>query len=117
MNVPSPSQSKKPQAYIEGFQNFYGRDFIVTPDVLIPRPETEMMVDAVLNLVGKSYLPGVRPGKDTKKYISSAGGDSRNTPWAHGLLCSEFPFSIIAIFPRYVNSNLQYFFVFCHIFS
>ena len=43
--------------------NFYGRDFVITPDVLIPRPETEMMVDAVLNLVGKSYLPGVKPSR------------------------------------------------------
>lgn len=41
--------------------NFYGRDFDITPDVLIPRPETEMMVDAVLNLAGKAYLPGVKP--------------------------------------------------------
>ena len=41
--------------------DFYGRDYIVTPDVLIPRPETEMMVDAVLNLAGKAYLPGVKP--------------------------------------------------------
>ncbi len=41
--------------------DFYGRDFTVTPDVLIPRPETEMMVDAVLNLAGKAYLPGVKP--------------------------------------------------------
>ena len=63
MNVPSPSQSKKPQAYIEGFQNFYGRNFIVTPDVLIPRPETEQIIDAVLNLAGKPYLPGVKPAK------------------------------------------------------
>lgn len=43
--------------------NFYGRDFIITPDVLIPRPETEMMIDAVLSLAGKPFLPGVKPSK------------------------------------------------------
>lgn len=43
--------------------DFYGRDFIVTSNVLIPRPETEMMIDAVLNLVGKAYLPGVKPSE------------------------------------------------------
>ena len=49
------------RAYLEGVQDFYGRDFIVTPDVLIPRPETEQIIDAVLNLAGKPYLPGVKP--------------------------------------------------------
>ena len=43
--------------------DFYGRKFSVNRDVLIPRPETEMIVDVVLNLVGKAYLPGVRPSK------------------------------------------------------
>ena len=52
-----------PNAYLKGVQDFYGRDFIVTPDVLIPRPETEQIVDAVLNLAGEPYLPGVKPSK------------------------------------------------------
>ena len=49
-----------PKAYKEGVKDFYGRDFIVSPNVLIPRPETEMMVDTVLNLAGKAYLPGIK---------------------------------------------------------
>lgn len=44
-------------------KDFYGRDFVITPDVLIPRPETEMIIDAVLNLAGKPYLPGVKPSE------------------------------------------------------
>lgn len=48
-------------SFFETLQDFYGRDFIVTPDVLVPRPETEQIIDAVLNLAGKAYLPGVKP--------------------------------------------------------
>lgn len=53
-----------PKAYKLGYQNFYGYDFKVTPDVLIPRPETEQLVDAVLNLAGVPYLPGVKPSEN-----------------------------------------------------
>ena len=42
-------------------KDFYGRDFLITKDTLIPRPETEQLIDTVLNLAGKSYLPGVKP--------------------------------------------------------
>lgn len=39
---------REPVAYITGRKEFWSLDFYVTPDVLIPRPETELLVDAVL---------------------------------------------------------------------
>lgn len=45
--------AREPLQYIRGHQEFYGLDFIVTPDVLIPRPETEFLVEHSIEILQK----------------------------------------------------------------
>src|SRR5215470_14145881 len=52
----------EPLQYITGYQDFYGRAFRVTPDVLIPRPETELLVESALELIDESRVCDVGTG-------------------------------------------------------
>jgi len=55
----------EPIAYITGEREFYGRVFLVTQDVLIPRPETELVVEEALARLqddpGRPRVPGAPP--------------------------------------------------------
>jgi len=54
-----------PAQYITGHQEFWGLDLIVSPAVLIPRPETEHVVETVLELVS-SAGPKQNQGQDQR---------------------------------------------------
>jgi release factor glutamine methyltransferase len=49
-------KKRKPMAYILGQCEFWSLPFYITPDVLIPRPETEFLLDRVLNLTERAKL-------------------------------------------------------------
>lgn len=49
----------EPLAYLLGEKEFYGRAFAVTPDVLVPRPETELLVDLALERMRAVERPRV----------------------------------------------------------
>lgn len=44
-------RGREPVAYILGYKDFYGRRFAVTPEVLIPRPDTETLIDHALRCI------------------------------------------------------------------
>ncbi|MGB7925230.1 MAG: peptide chain release factor N(5)-glutamine methyltransferase [Pyrinomonadaceae bacterium] len=80
--------SGEPLQYITGRQEFFNLDFEVTPDVLIPRPETELLVETALGLLGASGV-----GVDAPPRICDVGTGSgciaitilHERPQAHGV--------------------------------
>ncbi len=65
-----------PAQYITGHQEFWGLDLIVSPSVLIPRPETEHVVEAVLALVSEA---------DTRRGQEQDQRPRAGAPAPHGL--------------------------------
>ncbi|MGO9230166.1 MAG: peptide chain release factor N(5)-glutamine methyltransferase [Bryobacteraceae bacterium] len=85
-----------PTQYITQRQEFYGREFRVTPDVLIPRPETEHVVEVALRHV----LPGRQDSglaKDRSLTVAAPGGAATMGSGSHHKLPVDPPVRILDI--------------------
>lgn len=70
-----PQESDKPNAYVEGHIEFYKLKFKVTSDVLIPRPETELLVDSVLEFIRSKLVTGKLANEITILDIGTGAGN------------------------------------------
>ena len=64
-----------PTQYLTGHQEFWGLDFEVTPDVLIPRPETEHVIEVALERLGVPAGAGA-PRRNAALRIADVGTGS-----------------------------------------
>ena len=66
-----------PAQYITGHQEFWGMDLIVTPAVLIPRPETELLIETALKLLPSEGKPQTRASGPQTSDLSNHGPEVR----------------------------------------
>lgn len=74
------AKANKPEQYLQGWTEFYKLKFFLTPDSLIPRPETELLVDEILALAKTSEYPEERNSDEGSgiKTIMDLGTGSGN---------------------------------------
>lgn len=65
---------REPVAYLTGHKEFYGLDFLVDRRVLIPRPETELLIDAALQIIRARLDAGRMP------FVADIGAGSGAIP-------------------------------------
>jgi len=74
----------EPVAYITGIQEFYGREFTVTPDVLIPRSDSEILIETALEFC----RPGLRVldiGTGSGALLITLLEEYPELAWGHGI--------------------------------
>ena len=81
----------EPFPYVLGHWEFFGMDFDISPDVLIPRPETELLVEKAIAWLRAAPCP---PGQ-----LPTSAQDRAPSPYRSQSM-SQMPSSSPPIFPR-----------------
>lgn len=88
----------KPLAYILGEWEFYGRPFYVTPDVLVPRPETENLIEEALKYIAPGMTvadvgtgSGVIAVTLARELATSSRRKAADSPFVRGSKSDLFP--------------------------
>ncbi|WP_438435135.1 peptide chain release factor N(5)-glutamine methyltransferase [Gorillibacterium sp. sgz500922] len=92
----------EPLQYILGEQEFYGLPFQVTPAVLIPRPETELLVEAIVRH-GKRMWPGAdaaAAGNDPSVLAADIGTGSGAIAVTAATLCPGWRIAAVDLSPQ-----------------
>lgn len=80
----------EPLQYVTGFAYFYGRRFRVSPDVLIPRPETELLCrTAIESFSGHRASRALCPEKDARSRVLDMCTGSGCIAWTMALECPD----------------------------
>ena len=83
--------ASEPLQYVLGYAEFYGRRFRVTKDVLIPRPETELLVDTVLQKLKSASRACDRADDRVALKILDLCTGSGCIAWTLALECPQSP--------------------------
>jgi release factor glutamine methyltransferase len=87
-------KTETPVEYLTGHVSFCDLDFVVTPDVLIPRVETEELVAEIISEAKKIYL---RTQRELQIIDVGTGSGAIAVAIAHKLNSINIPFSILAV--------------------
>lgn len=107
----------EPIAYLTGRKEFYGLDFLVNKNVLIPRPETELMVDETIKLLahGSQHITLIDVGTGSGCIIISLAKmlNYESRIMNYGLLATDLSIKALAVAKKnarihQINKNIKF---------
>lgn len=100
-------QEGEPVAYIVGYKEFYGHNFMVSPEVLVPRPESESFL-VLLNELMRRRNSDMDEKQQTMTNIATKGLNSR-TGFIHSILDMGTGSGCLAISTKLAHPSLHVF--------